>query len=189
VPSHTYFYVMKVWHFSPYSIEKNFGKAINEYCALVPAGDWIAITDGDVCKLLPDWGKHISDIAFEAEQQSYHLLGCMTNRLRQNYQLVPGMFEERDISYHYKIAHALHDLSYYEIERIKAPIAGFFMLFPQWVWDKHRFQEGTECFDTIFSNKILRMNGKIGLAKGLYLFHAYRTWSDDPKTDTKHLFK
>lgn len=179
---------MKVWHFTPYSIEKNFAKAINEYCALIPAGDWIAITDGDVCRLLPDWGKHINDIAFEAEQQEYHLIGCMTNRLRQNYQLEPGMFENYDIRDHHNVAAIRRELYYNEIERIKAPIAGFFMLFPQWIWEKYRFQEGTECFDTIFSNKILRMNGKIGIANGLYLLHAYRIWSDHPKTDTKHLF-
>lgn len=179
---------MKVWHFTPYSIEKNFGKAINEYCALVPAGDWICITDGDVCRLLPDWGKHISDIAFKADQQSYRLIGCMTNRLRQNHQLVPGMFDQTDIKAHYKVSAIMQNEYYYEIQRIKTPIAGFFMLFPQWVWGKYKFQEGTECFDTIFSNKILRVNGKIGIAKGLYLYHAYRIWSDNPRADTKHLF-
>jgi hypothetical protein len=180
---------MKVWHFSPYSIEKNFGKAINEYCALVPAGDWIAITDGDVCKLLPDWGVQISDIAQEADDDNYQLIGCLTNRLRQNYQLVPNMFDKFDIRQHYEMASAIRQLHYHDITQVKAPIAGFFMLFPQWVWDKYRFQEGTECFDTIFSNKILRMGGKIGLAKGLYLYHFYRSWSNDPKADTKHLFK
>ncbi len=80
------------------------------------------------------------------------------------------------------------DEFYSDIQQIKAPIAGFFMLFPQWVWDKYKFREGTECFDTIFSNNILRHNGKIGLAKGLYLYHFYRGWSDNPRSDTKHLF-
>jgi hypothetical protein len=177
----------KVWHFSPYSIEKNFGKAINEYCALVPAGDWIAITDGDVCRLLPEWGIQIQDIAYQAEEDGYQLIGCMTNRLRQNYQLIAGMFDEQNIKSHYNEALARNHKYYDEIGQIKAPIAGFFMLFPQWVWAKYKFREGTECFDTIFSNNILRHNGKIGLAKGLYLYHAYRIWSDNPRLDTKHL--
>jgi hypothetical protein len=178
----------KVWHFSPYSLTKNFGQSINEYCALVPPGDWIAITDGDVCRLLPEWGIQIYDIAVEAGNEGYELIGCMTNRLRQTYQLVPGMFNESDVKVHYKEALIRNAQFYDEIEHIKAPIAGFFMLFPQSVWAKYRFQEGTECFDTIFSNKIMRKGGKIGLAKGLYLYHAYRLWSDDPKNDTKHLF-
>lgn len=179
---------MKVWHFSPYSIEKNFGKVINEYCALVPLGDWIAISDGDTCKLLPDWGKHISDIADEGEELGYYLIGCMTNRLRQNYQVAFGMFDRHDMKDHYAVALSNRQAYHTQITPIKAPIAGFFMLFPQWVWEKYRFQEGTECFDTIFSNRILNHGGKIGLAKGLYLYHAYRIWSDNPRSDTKHLF-
>lgn len=178
----------KVWHFTPYSIEKNFGKAINEYCALVPAGDWIAITDGDTCKLLPDWGIQINDIVKEAIRHNYELIGCMTNRLRKSYQLIPDMFNNTNVKDHYNVAAITRELYYDEIERIKAPIAGFFMLFPKLVWERYKFQEGTECFDTIFSNKILRMGGRVGLAKGLYLLHAYRLWSDNPRTDTKHLF-
>lgn len=171
-----------------YSISKNYGAAINKACSLVPKDDdWICLTDMDTMFLRPDTGEQLFDIV-EKYKGKYQLIGCVTNRLAKTYQLYGDSFsEERDISKHIDIANELHNKKYAIVEPLNKVVAGCFMLFPKWVWSKFLFEENTPCFDTIFSNDILDSGGNIGIARGIYQFHLYRMWSDDPINYVKHL--
>lgn len=181
--------VPKIWYSNPYSTEKNIGKALNEFCELVPDEDWICLQDGDIMYLTPDWGKQIEYVVSNYGHK-YSLFGCMTNRLGRNIQRLNGEFSENhDVQYHYNIAKELSENYFGEVEDItrRKYIAGMFMLFPKKIWNQIKFKENTPAFDDYFSTDIVRKGKKIALIKGLYVYHAYRIWSDTPIGDRKHL--
>lgn len=177
---------MKVCYSNPYNRGKNIGRALNEFCALVPNDSWIILQDGDIMYLTDYWGTQIEDII--TKNADYDLIGCMTNRLRNNHQLYMGKFsDDSDIRNHIIIAEQLQKEYYDIVERTEKPISGMCMLFPKKTWIKHQFKEDTPSFDTRFSRDIQRSGGKIGIAKGLYVFHKYRMGKPDPKNNDKHL--
>lgn len=179
---------IKIWYSNPYSTEKNFGKALNDFCELVPDGDWICLQDGDMMYLTPDWGVQVEK-AIELHGDKFGLIGCMTNRLARPIQRIGEMNNNHDILMHYEIANELKENHYAEIDDIthKKYIAGVFMLFPKEVWKKVKFSENTPSFDDAFSQNIVKRGYKLGLMKGLYIYHFYRGWSDNASKDRKHL--
>lgn len=180
---------MKVWYFTPYNTEKNFGKEINDYCALVPDGDWICIMDGDCMFLTPDWGRHIEDVV-GCGLYDFDLYGCYTNRLGRPFQILnAGLYDNHDVKKHYELAVEQRDKYYGQVEDITRlkHVAGLFMLFPKTLWNEIKFEENTRFFDDRFSRAVIKSGGKLGLLKGLYIYHQYRIHSCNPKNDYKHL--
>ncbi len=180
---------MKVWYSNPYSTEKNIGKALNEFCALIPDDDWIALQDGDLIYLTPEWGNQIADVV-KNYGNKYSLIGCMTNRLGRPIQRYNGKFSDNhDMKHHYDIAVDLQSRYWGIVEDVtaKGRIAGLFMLFPKSIWNKIKFAENASNFDDLFSLEVLKAGGKLGLMKGLYVYHLYRIWSDKPSRDKGHL--
>lgn len=180
---------VKIFYSNPFSTEKNIGKAYNEFCESCPDDAWICLQDGDMMYLTPDWGKQIEDVILK-HGNKYQLYGCVTNRLGRNIQIADGVdYDNHDIKYHTQKAFEIKDMFYGQVEDItkKRYIAGLFMIFHKSTWQKHKFEENTPYFDDYFSKKITQANGKLGLIKGLYVYHQYRIWSDNPKVDNKHL--
>lgn len=179
----------KIWYSNPYSTEKNIGKALNEFCELVPDNDWICLQDGDMMYLTPDWGLQIEK-AVEKYGNHFSLIGCLTNKLGRDIQRYKGEFcNNENINYHFEIAEKLRKEHFAEIEDIthKKQIAGLFMLFPKSLWNEIKFKENIPDFDDEFSKEVINKGGKLGLMKGLYVYHLYRIWSDKPIGDKKHL--
>lgn len=178
----------KVWYSNPYNTEKNIGKALNEFCELVPDGDWICLQDGDIAYLTPTWGKQIED-AIKKHGKDFGLIGCMTNRLGRDIQRIGNLEDDHNMLKHYEIAVDLEKNHYAEIEDItdKKYIAGMFMLFPKSVWNECKFSENNIAFDDAFSKLVARKGYKLGLMKGLYVYHLYRVWSTNPSKDRTHL--
>lgn len=178
----------KIFYSNPYNTEKNIGKALNDFCKLVPDDAWICLQDGDIMYLTPDWGKQIEQVIIN-EGSKYDLFGCVTNRLGRNIQKIDGMFEEMDISKHFDKAKELSQNNFAEVEDItrKKYVAGMFMLFKKSTWNKVKFKENCIYFDDEFSKDIIRSKGRLGLIKGLYVLHLYRIWSDNAKNEKTHL--
>lgn len=181
----------KIWYSNPYSTEKNIGKALNEFCELVPDNDWICLQDGDMMYLTPDWGVQIERV-IQKYGNHFSLIGCVTNRLGRNIQTVQGVdYDNHDIKYHYQKAIDLREQHFAEVEDITAKkyVAGLFMLFPKRLWNEIKFKENTPSFDDEFSKEVIRKGGKLGLMKGLYVYHWYRGFSKNPRIDNSHLKK
>lgn len=178
----------KIWYSNPFNTDKNIGKALNEFCELVPDGDWICLQDGDMMYLTPDWGKQIEDVV-KSVGDTYGLIGCVTNRLGRNIQRVGDMDDNHDILYHYEIAKDIKESNYGVVEDItnKRYVAGMLMLFPKKVWSDVKFPENNIAFDDAFSKAVTRKGYKLGLMRGLYVYHFYRAWSTNPKTSRAHL--
>jgi hypothetical protein len=176
---------LRIWYSNPYSVEKNIGKAYNEFCDLVPnEDDWIVMQDGDMMYLRPDFGSVIHD-TLQKHGDKYQLFGCLTNRLASTHQLHENTFSnDHDIMNHLQIAKQYDGTEVVDTHGI----AGLFMCFQKKTWKKvGGFQENTHTFDSEFSVKVKRKGMKIGIMKGLYVYHQYRPWSNSPRTDVKHL--
>lgn len=181
---------LKIFYSNPFALDKNIGKAYNEFVRSLKAEDedWIVLQDGDILYLTHDWGKRIHD-ALALDGDKFGLVSCYTNRLRSKHQLHGKEFNyDLNVQKHYEIA-----LSYQGdgIQEIKEYIAGFFMAFQFKTWKKAKgFKENSAAFDSIFSVQVKELGLKIGLIRSLYVFHGYRLWADnEPWNDNKHLFK
>jgi hypothetical protein len=180
---------MRIFYSNPFSLDKDIGKAYNEYLCSLNANDddWIVMQDGDILYLTPDWGKRIND-ALCLDGDKFGLVGCYTNRLRSKHQLHENAFSyDLNLRNHFEIANSYKEDG---IQEIKQYIAGFFMAFQYKTWKKIKFTENSLAFDSLFSMRVKELDLKIGLIRSLYVFHGYRLWADvDPWNEKKHLLK
>lgn len=175
---------MSVHYISPYAIDKNIGGAINKAIRQLNASDedWIVLTDHDVLWLLPDSKARLERILSNTE---YDILGPVTNRLAMPYQLASNMFDVVDIKRHMEVAEMLQSDV---VEPYPHILAAFCLCFRVSTWKQlGGFKENDVTFDLMFSLMAQKAGLKLGLMVGIYLFHAYRMWSDNPKLDIKHL--
>ena len=175
-----------IYYFQPMRGDKKFGEWLNKHCELVPNdNDWICITDQDTCFVYPFASKQIED-TIKRHGEKYQLYSCVTNRLGLQHQLPYGLSKDPNMLNHYRIAEKHYNELYSEILESKQPTAGLFMLFQKKTWLKNKFNNGlangTRFIDFDFSSGVLKQGGKIGIMKGLYLFHYYRMHQVNPKT-------
>lgn len=182
---------MKIRYITPFSTGRhkfgypNIGGEYNEVISELPDDCWIVLRDGDTMFLTSDWGHQIKQI-IEANME-YDLITCMTNRLGVPEQLWHGEITEGDISRQIEIG----KIAWKDHKTTVVPAklaAGLCMIFHKSTWEKvGGFPEHDITFDRVFSAKVLKHGGKIGIAKGLYLFHLYRWGEKNPKQSIKHL--
>ena len=184
-----------VHHITPASADKNIGRAYNELIKGLPDDDYVVCRDIDT--IPPD---HISFIQLcdqIAKAGEYDLVSCMTNRLGLEYQLFEGRFStDFNFMSHYNIAKYLAETYGAKIVPTTRTVGGVMLMMKVSMWRKiGGLAEGTirgtagVFFDYDLCQKVLKAQGKIGIAKGVYLFHNYRIWSKERfvKRDTKHL--
>lgn len=177
----------RINYIQPYATDMNIGREYNIACSRVPDDEWICITDQDVCFLHPKTKAQIQDIV-EKHGNFFSLLGCMTNRVGLGYQLAgKGFFDQKDMGFHIGQAEYFHKDYYGEVQSLNRVIAGFLMLFPKKVWNYVKFEENSIYFDQKFSTDVMAKGGKIGLMKGVYVWHSYRLGQPNPRKYTDHL--
>lgn len=182
-----------VHHITPGHSNKNIGKAINDLVRGLPLTDWVCLRDIDTLPMShKTFFNQCEKIAIEGKAD---LISCTTNRLGLKYQLYKGEFSENsDINYHVEIGEKLAKQYDSEVEIINDALGGLMMLFSVRLWrDLGGFPEGAIAIDSKFFDWHFSMNAKnkgykLGIAKGIYLFHLYRWGATNPKTDTKHLY-
>jgi len=186
-------YKPSVHHITPGRSDKNLGKSINDIIRNLPDTDWICLRDIDTMPMYHEqFFRQCEQIALANE---YDLVGCMTNRLGLEYQLHNGKkSNDSDIMNHREIGKILYNKYGSEVEPIKNTVAGLFMLFSKHTWKSlGKFKEGGiqidgSFIDWHFSNAALQRGMKIGVAKGIYLFHFYRLdFGDNTKDHIEHL--
>lgn len=177
----------RINYIQPYATDMNIGREYNIACSRVPDDEWICITDQDVCFLRPGTKRQIEDVV-HVWGDKYSLLGCYTNRVGLLYQCINGEISNNaDFDHHTDIAAMCHRLHYNTIEPLNRVIAGFLMLFPKKVWNYVKFAENSIYFDQKFSQDVMAKGGKIGLMKGVYVWHSYRLGQPNPRKYTDHL--
>jgi hypothetical protein len=182
-----------VHHITPGRSDKNIGKAINTIIRGLPDDDWICLRDIDT---LPMYHEKIYQQCEEiASAGEFDLVGCMTNRLGLHYQLVGGKkSDDSDIANHRKIAKDLYKEHGNNVMVMNQTIGGLFMLFSKRTWEKvGGFPEGGiqingHFFDYHFCKQVMKHRLRIGIAKGIYVFHYYRFESgQDTRRNISHL--
>lgn len=166
-----------IYYFSPYSLDKNLGKAYNDYCELVPNDDdYVCFTDADTMFLTPDYGTQIQRIVEKYQDQKVGIFTCYSNRvgnLEQCYN--NNMSEDPNIINHRKIALELQSAYSDRVTPLSNIISGQLMLFQKKVWRECRFdEEGILAIDNKFSHRVMRNGYQIFRMDGVYIFHYYR---------------
>lgn len=179
---------MNTHYIQPYSVEKNFGLAINEAVKAInyAPDDFICLTDHDTLWLLPDSKAQVEQIL---QATPYDVLGCMTNRIRSKEQLVGGYFNPDDrIKEHIRIAELCQGAGRDIVVDAKGVMAAFMLCFRTSAWEKvGGFAEGAINFDTLFCGAVRAAGLRIGLMRGVYILHLYRINSKIPLQDVAHL--
>lgn len=191
---------MEIRYITPFSTERNklgypnIGGQYNKCIAELPDDCYIVLRDGDTMFLTNDWGEHIKAII--EENKDFDLITCTTNRVGLKHHCCGEHFyNSPDITEHIMHAHKLKESFgnnvYSGSKNYPITVApGYFMLFHKSLWTKvGGFPEFDITFDRVFSDKVLKSGGKIGIATGLYIFHNYRMLSENPQSDIKHLRK
>lgn len=185
---------MRVHHITPAHSDKNYGKAINSLIAGLPDSDWVCLRDIDTMPL--NHRAFIWQCEEIAERGDFDLVSCMTNRLGLQYQLHGKKLSENwDMKHHINIANERVDQYGSEVEELEQHflVAGVMMLFSVKTWQKvGGFPEGSMqiggCFlDYLFSKEVQDTGGRIGIAPGIYIFHLYREWAKNVRTQYQHL--
>lgn len=167
---------MKVKIITPYSVEKNLGKAYNEEISRLKENEWACLCDIDICFLTPDAGVILEQYAMRFPDAG--ILTCYTNRVSplSHMQLLSGTVDNSsDIKGHMILAEKQKRFLYQATE-IKRDISGMLMMISRRFWEQFKFREDLKCLgvDTEY-NRQIRMAGKtIYRMDGLYVFHIYR---------------
>lgn len=179
---------MKVQYIQPYSVEKNIGKSINDAINALKytTDDFICLTDHDTLWLLPDSKAQVERIL---QTTPYDVLGCMTNRIRSKEQLVGGYFNPDDhIRGHIEIAEQVRLSGGNLVVDAQGVMAAFMLCFRVSAWSEvGGFVEEAVNFDSIFNQMCRSAGMRIGLMKGVYVWHSYRLTSRIPLQDVTHL--
>lgn len=180
----------KIVSIQPWRTDKNLGLANNEEIAKCNDSDWIVLTDGDSCWVLPDWGTKIEQV-IQDYGDKFDLIGCVVNRLGGLHQCYDNKFDTEVNGYNeWDKANDCWDKHGTLVEETTG-VAGVCMIFKKSTWKKAGgFREKTITADTEFCKSVRKSGGKIGLAKGLYRMHLYRIWEKEHKKaheSTAHL--
>ena len=175
---------MEVRYITPFATDLNIGRAYNEAISELPEDCYVCLRDGDTMFLTSDWGLQIEQII--KSNPSFDLITCMTNRIAIKEHCVSGMFDEDSILRHVEKAKALQEF-WGDIVTPTNVAPGLCMIFHKSLWHKYKFKENSIIFDKEFSKDVIKGNGRIGLAKGLYILHLYRYGKENPKKYKAHL--
>jgi hypothetical protein len=164
-----------IYFFTPYSFEKNLGKAYNQYCDLVPNdSDWICIMDGDMM-FVNDFGSIIQ--AHITKRPDTGLFLCLTNRVKNTQQCYNGEISENsDLGYHAQIAKHLEVNKKLQVKEMNRVASGYLMCFKKETWKVvgKFYEKGILAVDNKFSKAILDNGLKIRIMEDLYAIHYYR---------------
>jgi len=178
---------MKIHFVTPYSFEKDLGKAYNEEFEKVKDdNDWVALGDGD-SHFFTDFGRQIR--AHILARPHAGMFTCLTNRVGNKQQCYGGVCSENsDYLYHARLAKRLEVANRGLVKESTRIISGILMVVQKKTWKEvGGFHEhGILKVDNIFSKKLLDRGKKIYIMQDIYMIHYYR-FLEGGKKATKHL--
>ena len=168
-----------IYHFTPF-LRGDISEGINRSVEAVPEDAWVCIRDADTMFLTWRQQWQLERISKTTE---YGLITCMTNRCYPTYCMPDNkLSEDYDILNHVAIAKRMEKNHWCEVAPCPPPwdpnhegiIYGQFMMFPKRVWRAAGGYNGHVDHDIGFSRKVMAAGFKLGIARGVYIFHAFR---------------
>ena len=177
---------------TPYSTDKNLGKAYNDAISLLPEDSHACLRDGDTCWLTPDYGVHLAEYVRLFPNA---ILTCWTNRINEKAeQQAPLDRGDSDMANHITRAENYKPMLY-KVTPLHGFVSGFVMVVPKSVWNQHKFAEKQVYedrgphnllgVDNDFTNRVRAAGVQVLRMDGLYIWHTYRLLTGDQ--DKKHL--
>lgn len=170
-----------IWFFTPYAFDKKLFDAWDKYMALVQdPNDWVCMMDGDIAFFRNDFGHHIQKYVDKYPEVS--IFSCYASRSGTEWMMpVANQFNSTDILVHRRMAENQFNNHNLELTDVNNRVTGHLMVMKKQTWIDIREQamEATSAktilgVDTAICRVVLSRNGKIGLMRGLYVFHYYR---------------
>ena len=155
--------------------KENLGNTYNQYMSLVGDDGWACFLDHDAMFTTEDWYKQLENII--AENPEYDLFSACTNRVGNPGQRIAGLDETHDIMYHRGIGKRLQSQGGTDVNDVTNShcISGVVMIVSKKAWKKvGGFKAGFLGVDNDFHQRIAKAGLKVGVAKGLYVYHYYR---------------
>jgi len=165
-------------YITPWTSDKNLSGFYNrETLALPNDNDWVCFTDRDTWFPHPFYGRHIEEV-IEKHGEDYRLMTCMTNRVGQGYQCVPGMWNIENGKSHEDISKELWEKNKAEVINIsdKPPFSGVLILVQKKFITENRLLKeglllGADNQMAYIANEHFE---NVGLMTGIYVWHYYR---------------
>lgn len=177
---------MKIHFIHPFSLEKNYGKELNETMSIIPEGDWCAIMDWDCMLLTSDQVKTIYEYVNRFPEAGMFLaLSNRSGSLNQRINTCDFDSEGDTIKHHKKAQDILKQPI--EVKELNDKISGYFMLISKKTWNEIKFNEELQILsvDRDYAKRLLNVGKQILLMKNIYIWHSYRIWKNTK--DTTHL--
>ena len=177
-----------IYNFVAYSPEEKeqLGQTYNKYMELLGDNDWACFLDHDAMFTTLDWYKQLQNII--SEHSGYGLLSASTNRIGNPEQMIANLKDTHDILYHRQIGTILQKQCGTQVNDVttKHCISGVVMAVNKAVWKKAGgFKDGFLGVDNDFHQRVRKAGDKVGIAKGLYVYHYYRANGDGLKPVNK----
>lgn len=169
---------VKMFPMTPFSIDKNLGRAYNEAMELLPEDSWAVMMDHDAMPTTPHWYAQIAEaIAFLPDAGAFV---AMTNRIASPWQRC-GDQKENDISKHRKFGEGRRSVrTLLDISNTKG-FGGVMFAFSKAVWrEVGGFAHGLGCVDHSLHFGLQRIGRKVYLIEGLYVYHWRHYGEPDP---------
>jgi len=163
-------------HFvTPYSFEKNLGKAYNEEFEKVQNdSDWIVLMDGD-SHFFTDFGQQIR--AHILAKPNTGMFTCITNRVGNKQQCYGGKISDNsDYLYHARLAKRLAVGNRGVVKKSSRIISGLLMVIQKKTWREVGgfYERGILKVDNMFSKELLNRHRPIYIMMDVYMIHYYR---------------
>ena len=157
----------------PYSLERNYGKAVNDFMVKLDDTDWAVIMDYDAMFTHNKW----FHVVHEAIKEGDALITCPTNRTGNPYQKAKVDENNHNMEYHYKIGKELYEKHGNEVKDFECPgylMSGYTMIFPKTLWSAiGGFPQGQYGVDNAVHRKAMEEGFPIKILPGVYVYHAY----------------
>jgi len=170
--------------YAPKDHHKDIGWVYNKYMErLASDEDWACFLDHDAMFTTTDWFTQLEDII--AENPQYGLLSAITNRTGNTEQKVANIdYDNNDICYHRRIgtmAQEQNRTTVTDVSKTRS-ISGVVMLVKKAVWRRAGgFARGFLEVDNDFHQRVVNVGEKVGIMKGVYVYHWYRFENSDLK--------
>jgi len=171
---------------------KNLGKAYNRFMAILPNDeDYAIFLDHDAMFTTYEWYKYIEMVL--DMHKDIALFTGVTNRIMCPYQTAKNInVDSNDIEYHRKVGQQLqkkHGLEVTDITNEKVRISGVLMILQKRAWKKSGgfIEKGILGVDNEIHSALRKVDEKVYLLKGLYVYHYYSNFNMRGQRDIKHL--
>lgn len=177
----------KITTFIPYDRDAKLERSYNECMASLPDDDcWGCFIDHDAMFTTTDWFLQLQDI-IKANPQ-FDCFTAVTNRAWNKEQLIAD-YDNHDIRYHRYIGRKRQHQFRKQVNDItlSTPISGVVILLKKSAWKHCNFRKWPERklvgVDWMLHNDLKAKGYKLGLMKGIYVYHWYRA-KELKKTDS-----